>query len=91
MARKTVGKSSTYKKITSKLQNKTAITGVVGLGYVGLPLSMELARAGFTVTGFDISNAKVKLLNSGRSDIDDVPDSIIKEIKMLVMESVNLE
>jgi len=54
--------------------------GVIGLGYVGLPLSVELAKCDFKVTGFDISEAKVKLLNSGRSDIDDIQDSDVQEI-----------
>ncbi len=66
-------------KIIEKIQNRSAKVAVVGLGYVGLPLSMELAEAGFAVTGFDISEPKVKLLNSGRSDIDDVPDKVVKE------------
>ncbi len=55
------------------------MAGVVGLGYVGLPLSIELANAGFTVTGFDISPQKVKLLNSGKSDIDDISDDIVRK------------
>jgi len=50
------------------------------LGYVGLPLSVELAKSDFKVTGFDISVAKVKLLNSGKSDIDDIRDSEVSKI-----------
>lgn len=80
MASKTgKGKQATDKLITL-IKEKKAKAGVVGLGYVGLPLSVELAHAGFHVTGFDISKKKVKLLNSGKSDIDDIPDSAVKEI-----------
>ncbi len=68
-----------YKKLIDKIQNKTANVGVVGLGYVGLPLSMELAHAGFTVTGFDIAKPKISLLNKGKSDIDDIPDKVVAD------------
>ena len=63
------------KQLIDKIKNRSAKVGVIGLGYVGLPLSVELAKDGFKVTGFDVSKAKVKLLNAGKSDIDDVPDS----------------
>jgi UDP-N-acetyl-D-glucosamine dehydrogenase len=49
------------------------------LGYVGLPLSIELVNAGFKVTGYDISRKKVDLLNAGKSDIDDVPSAEVKK------------
>ncbi len=80
MAKNQSRKSSNkaYQELVDKITNKQAKAGVVGLGYVGLPLSMELAAAGLEVTGFDISEAKVKLLNAGRSDIDDVPDKEVK-------------
>jgi UDP-N-acetyl-D-glucosamine dehydrogenase len=66
--------------LINRINSKKARAGVVGLGYVGLPLSVELANAGFTVTGFDISKAKVKLLNSGKSDIDDIPNADVKRM-----------
>lgn len=66
-------------ELIKKLKARKAKAGVVGLGYVGLPLSIELARAGFEVTGFEISPNKVKLLNDGKSDIDDIPDFEVKE------------
>jgi len=68
------------KQLIDKIKNRSAKVGVIGLGYVGLPLSVELAKDGFKVTGFDVSKAKVKLLNAGKSDIDDVPDSDVAEI-----------
>ena len=68
------------KELIRRIQQKEAKAGVIGLGYVGLPLSVELIHAGLKVTGFDISKAKVKLLNSGKSDIDDVPDAEVKQV-----------
>ncbi|MEE8404617.1 MAG: nucleotide sugar dehydrogenase, partial [candidate division Zixibacteria bacterium] len=62
------------------IKSRKVNVGVIGLGYVGLPLSIELAKSNFKVTGFDISAAKVKLLNSGKSDIDDINDSEVHKI-----------
>lgn len=55
-----------------KLQSRTAQVGVVGLGYVGLPLAVELARAGFRAVGIDLDQRKVDLINQGESYIQDV-------------------
>ena len=55
-----------------KLTTRTARTGVVGLGYVGLPLAVELARAGFRATGIDLDRRKVDAVNRGESYIQDV-------------------
>src|SRR5277367_6245870 len=52
-----------------RLETRTAKIGVIGLGYVGLPLSLLLSEAGFKVTGFDIDNKKVTDLQAGRSYI----------------------
>jgi UDP-N-acetyl-D-glucosamine dehydrogenase len=60
-------------QLKRKLENRTATIGVVGLGYVGLPLALEFARAGFHVVGYDISERVVKALMSGESHIQDVP------------------
>ncbi|MCK4223919.1 MAG: nucleotide sugar dehydrogenase [candidate division Zixibacteria bacterium] len=70
-----------YKSLEKKIKNRTAVVGIIGIGYVGLPLAVELGREGFKVIGIDISSAKVKLVNSGKSDIDDVKD---KDLKPLV-------
>ena len=59
-------------QLKEKLERRQANVGVIGLGYVGLPLAVEFARAGFTVTGFDVDEAKVGDINSGRSYILDV-------------------
>ncbi len=61
--------------LRSKIESKTARVGIVGLGYVGLPLAMEFAKAGFPVTGIDVLNAKVDGLNRGESHVQDVPAS----------------
>ena len=74
MAKKGGSDKKSSSILINKIKERKANAGVVGLGYVGLPLSMELANVGFKVTGFDISETKVKLLNSGKSDIDDVHD-----------------
>ena len=58
--------------LKDKLDKRQARVGVIGLGYVGLPLAVEFARAGFDVTGFDVDASKVDELNAGRSYILDV-------------------
>jgi UDP-N-acetyl-D-glucosamine dehydrogenase len=58
--------------LKEKLEQRQARIGVIGLGYVGLPLAVEFARAGFDVTGFDVDESKVSELNAGRSYILDV-------------------
>jgi UDP-N-acetyl-D-glucosamine dehydrogenase len=59
-------------QLLTKIQDRSAIVGVIGLGYVGLPLAMEFAKAGFRVIGYDVSQRVVDLLNSGASHIQDV-------------------
>lgn len=59
--------------LSEKIRNHTAKAGVVGLGYVGLPLAVELADAGFSVTGIDLSPDKVGMVNAGKSYVKDVP------------------
>ena len=58
-----------------KIHDRSAVIGVVGLGYVGLPLAMEFAKAGFKVVGYDVSERVVNLLMGGQSHIQDVPAS----------------
>lgn len=60
-----------------KIHNKTARVGIVGLGYVGLPLAVEFAKAGFRVTGIDIQQSKVERVNAGDSYVQDVPSSVL--------------
>lgn len=59
-------------KIISKIKSKEAVVGIVGLGYVGLPLMLRFVEAGFRVLGFDIDEAKVTMLNQGESYINHI-------------------
>jgi UDP-N-acetyl-D-glucosamine dehydrogenase len=61
-------------ELAEKIKARQARAGVVGLGYVGLPLAVELAQAGFTVTGFDVQESKVRSIQQGTSYIQDIPD-----------------
>ncbi len=66
-------------KLIGKLNRKSAVIGVVGLGYVGLPLVIRFVEEGFRVLGIDIDEAKVKKLNAGRSYIEHIPAASIKK------------
>ncbi len=66
---------STNAAILEKIRTRSAKVGVIGLGYVGLPLAVEFARAGFDVTGFDVDRSKIDQINSGKSYIPDVLDA----------------
>jgi len=63
--------------LLAKAKDRTAVFGVVGLGYVGLPLAMEVVRAGYRVIGFDVNARVVDALNAGRSHIQDVPAATV--------------
>ena len=65
--------STTVEELAGKIQARTAHVGVIGLGYVGLPLAVEFAKTGFQVTGIDVSQSKVDQINAGVSYIQDVP------------------
>ncbi len=64
-----------FETLQKKIQDKTAVLGVVGLGYVGLPLAVEKAKAGYRVLGFDVQQNKVDAVNQGHNYIGDVVDS----------------
>ena len=64
--------------IIDKIEQRTAIVGIVGLGYVGLPLLLRFAEEGFTVIGFDIDGAKVEKLNAGESYIAHIPSDKVR-------------
>lgn len=67
-------------QLLNKIKNKDIIVGVVGLGYVGLPLAVEKAKAGFKTIGFDVQKKKVDMVNEGVNYIGDVVDDDLKKI-----------
>ena len=66
--------------LLEKINNRTARTGVVGLGYVGLPLAVELAKAGFHTTGIDLDARKIQAIGEGRSYIPDVATEDVRNL-----------
>jgi len=72
-------------QILQKIADKKIIAGVIGLGYVGLPLAVEKAKAGFKTIGFDVQEQKVKFVNEGHNYIGDVVDS---DLARLVSEGM---
>jgi UDP-N-acetyl-D-glucosamine dehydrogenase len=62
-------------QLRAKAEQRTALMGIVGLGYVGLPLAMELVDAGYPVLGFDVKQRVVDLVNGGTSHVQDVPSA----------------
>src|SRR6266498_2513316 len=83
MTEKTAGRdgmASISEELKDRLGRRKAEVATLGLGYVGLPLSVEFAAAGFKVTGFDLSPDKVDGVNRGESHIKDVPAARVKEL-----------
>jgi UDP-N-acetyl-D-glucosamine dehydrogenase len=66
-------------KLIKKMEDQSAIIGIVGLGYVGLPLMLRYAEVGFKVVGFDVDDEKIKKLNAGKSYIEHIPSTLIKQ------------
>ena len=67
-------------QLLRRIEQRRARLGVIGLGYVGLPLAVEFGQAGFRVTGFDIDARRVARLRGGRSYIQDVPDAAVRAL-----------
>src|SRR5438874_1054136 len=70
-------------QLLDRIHSHRARVGVVGLGYVGLPLAVEMARAGFQTTGIDLDRRKVDTVNRGESYIQDVPTADVAEFHRL--------
>jgi UDP-N-acetyl-D-glucosamine dehydrogenase len=68
------------KILQNKLAAKTAKVGIIGLGYVGLPLAVEFAAAGFDVVGIDVQASKVDAINRGESYIQDIPTATLRSL-----------
>ncbi|MDF2504125.1 nucleotide sugar dehydrogenase [Clostridium sp.] len=66
--------------LMNKIIDKTAAIGVIGLGYVGLPLAVEAASSGYKVIGFDLQQKKVAMVNSGINYIGDIENSLLKKV-----------
>lgn len=66
--------------LMDRIREKTAVIGVLGLGYVGLPLAVAFARRGFRVVGLDTDDAKVERLRQGRTYIRHIPDEVVAEL-----------
>jgi len=67
-------------RLLDRIRTRKARIGVIGLGYVGLPLAVEFARRGFDVSGFDVDETKTSQINAGRSYIPDVPEAELREV-----------
>jgi UDP-N-acetyl-D-glucosamine dehydrogenase len=74
-------RTSTAASLLHLIRTRQARAGVVGLGYVGLPLAVEFAQAGFRTTGIDLDVDKVAMLQDGRSYIDDVSTAAVEELR----------
>jgi UDP-N-acetyl-D-glucosamine dehydrogenase len=69
-----------FEALERKIKNRTAHIGIVGLGYVGLPLAVEFAQAGFRVVGIDLDQRKTRAVNAGTSYIEDVATTTLKPL-----------
>src|SRR5712692_12035146 len=67
-------------QLLRRIKKSDIRAGVIGLGYVGLPLAVELARAGYSVVGFDIDERKIEAIERGTSYIPDVQDAHLAEL-----------
>lgn len=67
-------------ELLSKIIERRAVIGVIGLGYVGLPLAVEFARGGLRAVGFDLDQSRVDTINEGRSYIPDVPTEMVQTL-----------
>ncbi|MDY3554995.1 nucleotide sugar dehydrogenase [Gemmata sp. JC717] len=81
--------SALLSSLLARIGDKTATVGIIGLGYVGLPLARAFSNAGFRVLGFDIDTAKVQKLNAGKSFIKQIPDATVAEMRAKGFEATD--
>lgn len=67
-------------ELINKIEDRKAVVGIIGLGYVGLPLAIHFCRSGFKVIGFDVDNSKIDSLTKGCSYIKHIPDEFVQEL-----------
>jgi len=77
--------------LLERIERRDIVFGIVGLGYVGLPLAVELARAGYRVLGYDVNQRVVDGLNAGRSHVKDVTDTQLRDITARFTATTNAD
>jgi len=83
--------SKVAESLLERIERRDIVFGIVGLGYVGLPLAVELAQAGYRVLGYDVNQRVVDGLNAGRSHVKDVSDSQLKDIASRLTATTNAD
>ena len=78
--------TTTSADLLSKIENKTACIGIVGMGYVGLPLAVAVFDAGYSVLGFDVDPYKIECLNSGTPYLKHLGDDFSKELATFIFK-----
>ncbi len=73
--------SDNAKSVIDRLESREAVIGILGMGYVGLPLAVAAFQAGYRVLGFDVDDAKIEALNAAKSPIERVPDSLLATMR----------
>ena len=78
--------------LLKRIEDRSATVGIIGLGYVGLPLAVEFAKGGFKVIGYDVSERVCRSLMEGRSHIQDVPSAeVAKLVRQKLFEATTDE
>src|SRR5579872_2939357 len=80
MPETSIASETTAKLLQEKIRARTARVGIVGLGYVGLPLAVEFAKAGFHVTGIDINEEKTRRVNAADSYVGDISSATLEPL-----------
>ncbi|MEN8134437.1 MAG: nucleotide sugar dehydrogenase [Thermodesulfobacteriota bacterium] len=77
--------SEEFTELIARIRAREAVVGIIGLGYVGLPLAIHFCRSGFKVIGFDVDDAKIDSLAQGCSYIRHIPDNLVRELSVKAM------